>query len=288
MVNVLLSGVALGAVYGLLSCAFVLAYWGGGYFNFGIAGCFTLGAYFSITAVGWGLPEFIAVAVGTVLAAASWALVEWQVIGRMRRRGMAELALMVSSLGVYMVMEAAVAMAWGSGIVSIRGFLPGRTVVLTPGITVSGGQAAAVLGACIAFGLVVGTTFRTRLGVRIRAIAEDRDLAAGLGIPVERQLLYNAAMVGLLAGLAGALFVLDHAVKPTAGFAALLFAAGGLLVGGTRALWAAALGALALATLGSVFGFVASSIWREALTFGVVAVSLVCRNAIRRGTGWSI
>lgn len=92
---------------------------------------------------------------------------------------------------------------------------------------------------------------RTRLGAQIRAVSEDRWMAALLGIPVARVSLIVIAFGTLLAGLGGALTAPTQGITPDLAVAPLISAFAVVIVGGLASIYGAALAALLLAILNS-------------------------------------
>ena len=88
---------------------------------------------------------------------------------------------------------------------------------------------------------------RTQVGRRLRATAQDREVAAAIGIPVDRMVAATFAVGAALAGAAG--LVLSHGffVSPTDGGNYMLKAYVAVVVGGWGSIPGAVLGALLIA-----------------------------------------
>jgi neutral amino acid transport system permease protein len=86
---------------------------------------------------------------------------------------------------------------------------------------------------------------RTRIGKAMRAVADNRDLAASSGINVERVVLFVWALGGGLASLGGVLFALSElagTVQWEMGFKLLLLMFAGITLGGLGTAYGALLG----------------------------------------------
>jgi len=165
---------------------------------------------------------------------------------------------------------------WGleSKTVPFPGGLPGAIVVL--GVPFPSYYAVIVLaGALVAAGLWV-LVYRTRWGILVRAIAQDRDMSAALGI--NERAIYTGvfALAGWLAGAAGVLSA------PLAGAAlgndvdAVIDAFVVVVVGGLGSIPGALLAALLVGMVRS-FGILVIPQFAMAFVFALMALVLIVR-----------
>ena len=97
----------------------------------------------------------------------------------------------------------------------------------------------------------------TKQGKGMRAVAQDQDAAAMMGINVNRTISFTFILAGSLAGAAGLLFLLLYNMRFNTGFELGLIAFTAAVLGG--------IGNLAGATLGGILiGLIQS--WNEGLT----------------------
>jgi len=85
---------------------------------------------------------------------------------------------------------------------------------------------------------------RTKIGKAMRAVADNRDLAASSGIDVDRVILFVWALGGLLATLGGVLLGLSDSVQWDMGFRLLLLMFAGVTLGGLGTAYGALIGSL--------------------------------------------
>lgn len=113
------------------------------------------------------------------------------------------------------------------------------------------GLRQAALGALVV--IVVAYAYgRSRFGRLLRATREDPAAARAVGVSVYRQRLTAFALSGLLAGLAGGLYVHLLPVNTESVYLDLTFITLAMLViGGATSLWGAVVGALAVSALDS-------------------------------------
>jgi len=113
------------------------------------------------------------------------------------------------------------------------------------------GLLQAAIGALIAIGVAFAYQ-RSRFGRMLRATREDPSAASAVGISVYRQRLGAFVVSGVLAGLAGGLYVHLLPLNTEALYLDLTFLTLAMLVvGGASSLWGAVVGALAVSALDS-------------------------------------
>lgn len=118
---------------------------------------------------------------------------------------------------------------------------------------------------------------RTRLGRELRAVAQDTEMAALMGIPVERTYLFAIALSTALAAAAGALIAPFLTVSPEMGWSPLLVAFTIVVLGGLGSLWGTILAAFIVAYAEMFTAFAISPQLREAVTFGIMILTLIVR-----------
>lgn len=134
----------------------------------------------------------------------------------------------------------------------------------------------------IVFGaLVIALTalivYRTRLGAMVRAAAFDRNMAASLGVPVERVYAGAFAFGVTLAGLAGVLLAPIYSVFPTMGRDFILLAFTVVIVGGMGSIAGAVIAGLFLTQVQAIASLYISPIWTDPIVFGIMVAMLMVR-----------
>ena len=134
--------------------------------------------------------------------------------------------------------------------------------------------------AIVAIGLLLA---RTTIGRTMRALADDRALAAIAGIRVGRVITYTWLISGLLAGLAGVLAgLVQSSFDPNFGFQLLLPVFAAVVLGGIGSAYGALAGglvlglAMELSTWPSLFGGVDPD-YKTVVAFAILAAALMVR-----------
>jgi rhamnose transport system permease protein len=141
--------------------------------------------------------------------------------------------------------------------------------------------------------VVVGSLFlrQTRFGRQIYAVGSNPEAAAILGIPSRLVVFVAYSLCGLLAGLAGIMWVMQFGtINGTAATGATLAIVAAVVVGGVNTLGGS--GTLAGAAIGALFlGFIANALilvglsqfWLQAIYGLVILIAIAGDQLIRRG-----
>jgi branched-chain amino acid transport system permease protein len=199
-------GVVVGCIYALTATGLVVTYTTSGVFNFahGAIGMFGAFSYWQL-AVGWHWPAWIALpAVLLVEAPVLGAGIE-AVLIRPLRRSAVDLSLVVT-LGLLLFLLGIANLLWKPTKTRVLpAFLHDWRPLQLGGLAVSANQ---VLVVVVALAVAVGLRLllvRTRLGIAMRGVVDDPDLAAMSGASPVRIQQLSWALGASLAALAGIL-----------------------------------------------------------------------------------
>jgi branched-chain amino acid transport system permease protein len=267
----LANGLTTGLVYGLLALGFSLAYSSTRVINFAHGEFFTLGALLSITLQrGRGLPALAAspiAAVTITIAAVAFAFfILWWLRTPLQRS--------VATIAVSLGLRDAMLLAFGSDNASFpRAPADGSFVVLDAAIP----RYAALLSVwtvalLVAFWFLVA---RTRLGLWMRATAQDPELAATNGIAIRRVEAGAFALGALAAAAAGLLIGPSWQVSYSSGSVVGVKAFTSAMLGGLGRLDGAVAGGILLGLVEALFAGYVSSAWKDFAVFWVLLVALL-------------
>ena len=271
-----LNGLALGSVYAIGAVGLTLVYGILKLVNFAHGDFLTFGAYMAyVVNVTWGVPLvwgiFFAIAL-TALLGISFERVMW---GPMRARRAGLLQLLLMSIGLAFVIRYGIQYAWGPEIrtldvnsfatVEFLGLRVGRTefTVIIVGFAV-----------LIAVGLMLRFSL---LGKRMRALADNLDLAETAGIDTSRVILYTWIFAGGLAGLAGVMAGAVTDVRPELGFGLLLPIFAAVILGGIGDAFGALAGGIVLGLVIEWSTLFIEFRWKTAVGFVVLIIVLIVR-----------
>jgi branched-chain amino acid transport system permease protein len=271
-----LTGLSLGAIYALGAVGLTLVYGILKLVNFAHCDFLTFGAYMAyLVNVTWGLPLAVGVVVAMIATAVLAVFFELIMWGPMRARRAGLLQLLLMSIGLALVIRSAIQYFWGTDIklldvnttasVSFLGLRIGRTQLIVIGV------GFAVL---IAVGLMLRQTL---LGKRMRALADDLDLAETAGVDTRRVILYTWIFAGALAGLAGVLAGAVTSLSPEFGFELLLPIFAAVILGGIGDAYGALAGGMLLGLATEWSTMFIDSRWKIAVGFVILLVALIVR-----------
>src|SRR4029450_13250522 len=124
-------------------------------------------------------------------------------------------SLAIPSLGVAFVLENVVRFAWGN---DFRAYdVPVTRAASVAGLRIGRDQLLILGAAVILMALAQAFLLRTRLGIAMRATADNPLLAAVKGVPTDRVVAVATFGGGALAGGAGVFLGLDASIHPLVG-----------------------------------------------------------------------
>lgn len=272
------NAVALGAVYALVALGFVLVIGAVGAVNFGHGELVMLGGMVAVGAAallpgGVALPGLLALPAVLAVMAAAGLVVAAVAYAPLRRAP--PTSVFIATIAVGLIIQHGVTA--GIGPEPRRGPpLVGSGVLDLAGIGLAHQQLATIAVAGL---LILGVHLllqRTRFGRRLRAAAQDPEMARAVGIPVNLTIAVSFALAAALAGAAGLLLSNQYLITPTDGGMLMLKAYIATVIGGWGRIWGAALGAFAIAVFETLVAAWASYLVAEALLYlGVLAVLMV-------------
>ena len=278
--QILVNGAVGGSTYGLTAMAFALAFIAARYYKFAQGAIYTVAAYAAfMAATVWQWPLLIVAGVAVVLGVAQSLAVERTLMESLRRRGTNSFLMFLASLGVLVIVQNIVAAVAGDASLSYRPNFATRIYDLVIGRT-TGVQLAGVAVAAIAFVSLASVERFTTFGIRVRAAADDPDLARLLGANAQRLVLAAVGIAGVFLGLAAVLQPLDTDLRPIIGSEMLLPAVFGAIAGGMKYPSGAYIAGLLLGFAREFSVLVVGSEWQDAVAFGLVFVLLVARRRV--------
>lgn len=271
----LVNGLALGAVYTLIALSFSLVMGVLGVLNIAVAVIFVLGGYLGFEALsdGWSIWG----ALGLALAGTG---VVGVVVERLAYRPLRDVSVimpLLSTLGCAIVIQAVIVNVWGSDPLQLE-HQPFHGEAHLGSVTISTTQFL-IVGTAIVLVTALAAMMRwTWTGRSIRAVAEDSTVASMLGVPASRVTIAVFALSGVLAGAAGLLIGLNYgSLTPFSGFDIGLKGIAVMVIGGTRNVW----GGLIVGPLMGIAEVLTiaygSSEWRDMVVWGFLIVALLLR-----------
>jgi branched-chain amino acid transport system permease protein len=231
----LVNGLTLGAVYTLVALAFSLVMGILGILNLAVGELFMLGGYIGFAVIAGQLPLPIAI-LAAMLGAAVVSIVIQQTAYEPLRDA-PPVTPMLSTLGFSIILQNVVVNLWGSDPLQLPAELFDTRFSIDP-VSIGLMQIVILVVTVLLVLAVAYVVQKTSAGRALRAVAENRDVARLLGVSVGRTTVLAFAVSGALAGAAGVLIGLHYAaITPYVGVDTGLKAIAVMVVGGVTRVW---------------------------------------------------
>ncbi len=294
-IDLAITGLALGGVYALIAVGYTLVYGILRMINFAHGEVFMSGPFTAVFLAQWFasngfldkqpvLSLLFMFLLAAVIASSIAILLER--IAYRPLRGAPRLVPLITAIGASYFLQYTFRGLYGSG---IKGYPENPALLGTFSlgeIQVYKTQATVILGAVLMMILVYSVTQYTKFGKAMRAVSEDKEVAALMGINVDRIIMLTFGFGGMLAGIAGILYILIFpVVNFFMGFIPGLKAFTAAVLGGIGNPVGAFLGGMVLGLIESIgpslfiggLGVPAPYQLKDAIAFTVLVLVLIFR-----------
>ena len=271
----LVSGTALGCVYGLIALGFVLIYKATEVVNFAQGDLMMLGGFFAYTFISLlGFSYWS----GFVLAVVTMGLLG-MLIERLLVRpilGYPQFAIVMATIGLGYFLRSAAGMIWGTDDLRIDN--PFASGVIRIGNLVLAHDKLSVIVATVILCALLYVFFnQTRLGTAMRATSENMLAAYYMGIPVKRVVSLIWAISAMVAACAGVLLAPITFIHTNVGLALGLKAFPAAVLGGFGSIPGALAGGVIIGVIETMAGFYLAAGWKDVAPYLVLLGVLLLR-----------
>jgi len=236
-VQLVIAGLGTGAVNAALALAIVLVNQATGIINFAQGGMAVLSAYFTLTFTDLLAPSLgtiPALVLGIVISAGLsfvlGALLERTVIRRFEG-GDPDTAV-VATIGVLTLVTGLCGMIWGYSYPNFPWFFSTAESFRIGEISVSWWSVMSVVVIIVVMALLQGLFIGTKLGLALRAVADNPQSAALSGLKVGRLLMIGWGFAAVLGAVAGTIIAPLRGIAPNMLQEALVYALAAVVIGG--------------------------------------------------------
>ncbi len=292
-VNQLISGVSLGAIYGLIAIGYTMVYGIIGMINFAHGEIFMIGAFTSLIAffilgalgISW-IP--LAILAMLVLAVIVNGFYGWTLerVAYRPLRGSTRLAPLITAIGMSIFLQNYVQLLQGARRRPLQSLIPGSLElwsVRTPDDTDYAVQISFLQIFIIVSTIVLMLAFtylitRTPLGRAQRACEQDRKMAALIGIDVDKTIAMTFVIGATLAAVAGLIYTLRYgSIDFFIGFLAGVKAFTAAVLGGIGSLPGAMIGGILIGVIESLYAGYIDTQWNDVAVFSILVIVLIFR-----------
>jgi branched-chain amino acid transport system permease protein len=278
----IVTGLAVGMIYGLVAVGMLIVYSVSSAINLAHGDIITVAMYLSVVLIGAELAPYWVV----LIACPALGLIIGAVVELLGNRPLARrrldgehgtlLTLFISTLALSFVLQGALVLLFPTQGLSTPSS-QSWTVYSFGDLRIPASELL-LLGVGIASAFLVVVFFRiTAAGRAMRAIADNHDAAALMGINVRRITILGWTLSGLLAGLAGGLLGPGFLVTPFSGGQYLFIAFAAAVIGGFGSIEGALVGGLMLGLGQALFSAYVGSGWSSVVPFAMVILLLLVR-----------
>lgn len=286
--DILIDGISRGAVYALVALGYTMVYGVLGMINFAHGEIFMIGMFACVYAIGvfatmWGDHVVLNLALGVVVAmifSAAYGYANERIAYRRLRKAHI-LAPLTSAIGISTFLQYFIFLNVSKEKVQFPRYY--SDLLTLNHITLLGVEISYLRLAILGMTLVImGALFylinHTRLGIALRATAQDQLMASLVGIPVDRIIAFTFILGSGLAAIAGVMVSMyTNVLVFDAGYRVGLKAFTAAILGGIGNVPGAVLGAMILGVTEALTTLQFGSEWNDVTTFAVLMLVLLLR-----------
>lgn len=285
----LINGVTLGAIYGLIALGYTMVYGVLGMINFAHGEIYMIGAFLSLMGFAllgaMGLPlmvVIILVLLAAMLIAAAWG---WTLERAAYRplRGSPRLVPLISAIGMSIFLQNLVQLLQGARVKTMPPLIQGGVELLQRAedgfvVTISNTQILLWIVTAVLVAIFAYIIQKTPLGRAQRAVSQDAVMAEYLGINSNRTISITFIIAAMLAAVAGCMVILYYGVVDFyIGFLAGIKAFTAAVLGGIGSLPGALLGGLLIGLIESLWSAYFSIEYKDVAAFLVLFLVLLIK-----------
>ncbi|GKX34170.1 MAG: branched-chain amino acid ABC transporter permease [Rhizobiaceae bacterium MnEN-MB40S] len=272
----LVSGLVLGSLYALMASGLSVVWTTLGVFNFAHGALMMIGAFFAWTLVEpVGLPLPVGILCGALGAAAIGIVIERLLVRPYYGNRNMLLITVMTTLAAMIILEKSAQMIWGARLKQLPRLIDGEISIASA--TISAHEAVMIVLAPLVLAAIWAFTVRTNIGRSLRAVGQNQDSAALIGINVPFAFALAFGISAALAGLTGALLGSIRFITPAMGADPLTKAMIVVIFGGLGSLGATAGAAYLIGMIEAILVLWLGLYWTPFVLFLIMIVVLVFR-----------
>lgn len=252
----LLVALGLWIIYGLM-----------GVLNLAHGELLALGAYTVVAARVLGLNPWVGILLAVVVVGIIGYLLERTLISRLYLRPLDSL---LATWGLSLIIRQAIQLVFGAAPQRVNAPITGGVPMLGMAFPI---YHLIILASCVVVvPFILWLFYSTTLGIKIRAVLQDREMAQCLGVNAAKINSYAFVIGAALAGFAGGMIAPLVSVEPWMGSAFLVRSFMAVIVGGVSGLVCAVGGSALIGGLEGAIAFFGSSVIAQVIVLGIVIV----------------
>ncbi len=271
----LVGGLATGSLYALVALGIVLLYRSSRVLNFAHGDVATLATFVAFTLLGRAIPFPVAIVASLAAAALLGATFFFFVLRPAKEATL--LGKIVMTLGLALVLSGVMQLIWGADEQVFPFPLSDTRVYKLGQVVISQMSLGTIIAGLVLMGILYVLVQRTKIGLAMRAVAQNTVAAQALGIPARRIFALTWGLASALGGAAGMLLAPVVYLDPFMMLDPFLKGFAAAVVGGMDSMPGAVLGGFLLGVAESVFAGYVSFKFKTTLAFGIIILVLMIR-----------
>jgi branched-chain amino acid transport system permease protein len=279
ILQLLINGLQLGAIYALTAVGFALIFGSTKVFHVAHGAAFTLAGYlfwWSVHSQKWHWT--IGLVIATLVVVAFGVFMERFIYRPIQRHEGAFFTVFIAAFGMQIIVQNLVGTVFGRGFETVTVSLS-KAVEILPGLFVAPIALVAILTALVFFVALHLFLSRTLVGTGLRALSDNADLVRVFGLDPKSLAQVAFGLGSALVVPGAALTAMTQGINPGIGAHIMLISLAATIVGGIGSLRGAAYGGLLLGVAESVAIWKLDPQWSEAVTFVILFVFIIVRPA---------
>ncbi|HIR09031.1 MAG TPA: branched-chain amino acid ABC transporter permease [Candidatus Avoscillospira stercoripullorum] len=276
LIQTLISGLSLGSIYALIALGYTMVYGIAKMLNFAHGDIIMVGAYAVITTVlTANFPPLVGILVSILVCVVLGVTIEFLAYRPLRQAP--PLSVLITAIGVSYFLQNLALLIFGS---EQKAF---PTIIKLPTIEAAGVyiDGITLITLVVTAAIMVGLTLfinKTRMGKAMRAVSEDKGAAELMGISVNHTITITFAIGSALAAVAALFYGMSYIyIRPTTGSMPGIKAFTAAVFGGIGSIPGAMLGGILMGVIEQLSKTYISTLWSDAIVFGVLVLVLVVK-----------
>lgn len=276
LIQFIINGIILGAIYASLALGFSLVYYTTKIFHIAYAVLYMISGYFLYTFFNQlHYPYILAAILAIIATILVGSLIELLVYKPLDKKKASLNVLLISSLGVMIIVINLVALFYGNETKVIDNNIANS--ISMGGIIVTYPQIYEIAFSALFIVSFFVIVHFTKLGIIIRAFRDDVELVKVYGLNIYKTRIVLFALSTFFAALSGILMAQDIGMDPYVGLPMLLNVIVAMIIGGTGRFSSPVLGGFIIGLLQALIIWKFSANWQEAITFVLLIGFLIFR-----------
>ena len=276
LIQALLNGLTLGSIYALIALGYTMVYGIAKMLNFAHGDIIMVGAYSVIvTVMQLKLHPILAIVISILVCAVLGVAIEFLAYRPLRQSP--PLAVLITAIGVSYFLQNIALLLFKSEQKAMPKLIDLPEIRIGE-FTLDG--VTLLMIAVTAVIMVALTLFinKTKIGKAMRAVSEDKEAAGLMGISVNRTITITFAIGSALAAVASIFYGASYVyIRPTTGSMPGIKAFTAAVFGGIGSIPGAMLGGILLGLIEQFAKVYISTLWSDAIVFGVLVLVLVVK-----------